>query len=346
MKSMQAANRSTVCRALAGRGGVAITALAGCLLAGAAAAAPTPIRSVPYTISQPGNYQLTQNLTYTGSLDAILITASNVTLEGGGYTLTGPGVVGAPFLTGIHVRDAASVTITGVRIAAGFANGIFLDGASNSTLSNNSVSPGCVTGILLSGANSNNLVDNTASGSGGIKLVAANHNVLTGNNASGSPFGQGIFLNGGSSQNTLHGNVTDHDEVGILLNVGPTTESGNLLDSNIAEHNTRDGIDDDHGTGNILRGNQASFNGARGIFLDTTSGETLSENQADGNQVGILLSSASFGDMIEHNTAQGNTTFDLEDDNLSPCVNDWAYNLFVTDNEQGSEQGPMFGCIR
>lgn len=72
MKHVLAGNQSAVRSARRGRRGTLFAGLTGCVLAGAAAAAPTPISSLPFTISQPGDYQLTQNLTYRGSGDAIL----------------------------------------------------------------------------------------------------------------------------------------------------------------------------------------------------------------------------------------------------------------------------------
>jgi parallel beta-helix repeat protein len=49
----------------------------------------TPISSLPFTISNPGSYYVTTNLTYTGSGNGISITASNVTLDLNGFILQG-----------------------------------------------------------------------------------------------------------------------------------------------------------------------------------------------------------------------------------------------------------------
>jgi parallel beta-helix repeat protein len=51
----------------------------------------TPIASLPYTITQPGFYYLQKNLSATGAGSAITITASEVTLDLMGSSLTGPG---------------------------------------------------------------------------------------------------------------------------------------------------------------------------------------------------------------------------------------------------------------
>src|SRR6266851_1180042 len=58
----------------------------------------TPISSAPYSISSPGSYYLTSNLSVTNG-DAITITANQVTLDLNGFTLSST----APSLTGTGV---------------------------------------------------------------------------------------------------------------------------------------------------------------------------------------------------------------------------------------------------
>lgn len=55
----------------------------------------TPIDHIPYTISAPGNYYVTQNLTLPANdsgYSGIVINASNVTLDLGGFYLDGAGI--------------------------------------------------------------------------------------------------------------------------------------------------------------------------------------------------------------------------------------------------------------
>jgi hypothetical protein len=80
-----------------------IVAMAAMLLIGSAAwadgefyviaagptAVGTKITSVPYEIKNPGFYYLTGNLNYSGSGNAITVSANNVTLDLMGFTLTG-----------------------------------------------------------------------------------------------------------------------------------------------------------------------------------------------------------------------------------------------------------------
>lgn len=55
----------------------------------------TPISSLPFVISQPGHYYLTRNLTGGAGTTGIAVNASNVTIDLGGFTLTGAATNGA-----------------------------------------------------------------------------------------------------------------------------------------------------------------------------------------------------------------------------------------------------------
>src|SRR6185295_9041736 len=101
-----------------------------------------PISSLPFTISQSGSYFLSRNLLFTAmGVNAITITASNVTLDLNGFTLSstaaadGEAIHVQPNLHGIVVRNGAidgtsTVSITGTHpnrtwaiIPGGFATG-------------------------------------------------------------------------------------------------------------------------------------------------------------------------------------------------------------------------------
>ena len=51
----------------------------------------TPIEALPFTISAPGSYYVTGNLTGVAGQHGITIDADNVTLDLGGFELVGPG---------------------------------------------------------------------------------------------------------------------------------------------------------------------------------------------------------------------------------------------------------------
>ena len=70
----------------------------------------TPISSLPFVISQPGSYYLTRNLTGAAGTTGIAVNASNVTIDLGGFTLTGgstngAGIEATQYQWGIHVTN-------------------------------------------------------------------------------------------------------------------------------------------------------------------------------------------------------------------------------------------------
>ena len=95
----------------------------------------TPISTAPFTISQPGSYYLTTNLTVSGT-NAITIATNGVTLDLNGFTLasTAPSASGYAILinNGLsdlaifngHIRGGVTNTGSGTYNGPGFRNGI------------------------------------------------------------------------------------------------------------------------------------------------------------------------------------------------------------------------------
>lgn len=88
-----------------------------------------PIQSVPFTISQPGAYYLTGNL--SGTTSGITIASSDVHLDLAGFVLSGDKLV---FGHGIIVVPSDKVTIQGGVIRDWGGNGIEAPGCTNLTL--------------------------------------------------------------------------------------------------------------------------------------------------------------------------------------------------------------------
>ena len=124
----------------------------------------TPISAVPFTISQPGSYYLTTNVT-TAFSNAIVITASGVTLDLGGWTIAstvpnaangGVAILLANKLSDItivngHIRSGVTNNGSGAFFGSGFSSGIYAAGINpvNARVSGVSVS-GCLNqGIYL-----------------------------------------------------------------------------------------------------------------------------------------------------------------------------------------------------
>jgi len=196
------------------------------LLGGTAGAATIPITGCG-TISQPGNYHLTQDLQATTFL-CIVVTSNNVEIHLDGYTIHGTG-------KGILVSNAANVSITGSgRIEANVV-GINVLGVNGITITGVtvSVSIDAVAGIyLLEGTANATLINNTlstypgngATGSFGI-VLSANDSIIRSNTVSG--FGAGVVVAGSGSliqANTASGNRLDF---GTSEPCGSNTWKGN-----------------------------------------------------------------------------------------------------------------------
>jgi parallel beta-helix repeat protein len=90
--------------------------------------------------------------------ETIEIRSSNVTLDGAGYTVQGPGVYPT---TGVYAVDQTGVTITNLNVI-NFTYGIFLTRSSDNTLAGNTLSNNGIRGInLMYTSNDNNLTGNT-----------------------------------------------------------------------------------------------------------------------------------------------------------------------------------------
>lgn len=114
----------------------------------------TAITALPYTITDPGLYYLTRNLTSTGS--AITVHANNVTIDLSGFCLTGPGkgsgfgkigIVVAAGHTNVEIRNGSimafgdngiqsqstcnGIRVVGVRVGDTGHDGITLPGSGN-----------------------------------------------------------------------------------------------------------------------------------------------------------------------------------------------------------------------
>jgi hypothetical protein len=99
----------------------------------------TPISSLPFSITQPGHYYVTRNLTGLVATNGIEINASNVTLDLGGFVLTGPSAEITSGEIGVDVPSQQSaVRITNGTIR-GWTQGIQATNAVYSRIDNVSV---------------------------------------------------------------------------------------------------------------------------------------------------------------------------------------------------------------
>jgi hypothetical protein len=288
---------------------------------------PTPISCTTgtYTITAPGNYIVTANLTTTGI--CILIEASDVAIDLQGHSITG-----TPTGFGISAYDSSftpypekNISITNGTIK-GFYIGIALGADTYVTISNINAMQNLYAGI---GLDSNSKVHNSQANNNGSYGIAcggdyntvnnspANNNGLDGisfgavpgegnyNTVSHSPANNngmyGIGFNGG--HNTVINSPANNNMYGIGLG-----EGNNTIINSQANGNTAYGIGIAAGGNNIFN-SQANGNTAYGIAIDGDNNLLTSDTANDNVGVGIALTCPSylFGD-----TAKGdgtNTTF-------------------------------------
>jgi parallel beta-helix repeat protein len=86
----------------------------------------TPISSAPFTISAPGSYYLTTNLTGASSVNGITISSGNVTLDLNGFVLQG--VAGS--WDGVHVGTYTNITVRNGTITGWGYDGVDADNGS------------------------------------------------------------------------------------------------------------------------------------------------------------------------------------------------------------------------
>lgn len=247
------------------------------------AAGLTTINTVPFTLSTPGEtYVLNANLTAAES--ALTITASNVTLNLNGRTLTGRG-------TGIGVAavGGSRVQIVGSGVIQGFTIGVSLLATTLSQVQDVEVRD-CDAGVVLAIEASDNVVQRVRShgnGLAGIWLAiiqgTADRNFVLGNWCYDN--GEGIIVE--TDNNRVGGNLlTDNEEEGIFI-VG----NNNEILSNRCNANGLDGIGLFDASGNRVRLNNCIGNGFDGISLLGDVRTTLVEaNACSANEdVGISL---------------------------------------------------------
>jgi hypothetical protein len=152
----------------------------------------TPISSAPFSITQPGSYYLTTNVTVNAG-DAITINANNVTLDLNGFTisstqpsaLTGTAILlaggnaigansGITILNG-HIQSGVT-NEAGVYGGSGFLNGINYTGQqpANTRVAGVSVAGCQSTGIYLNFAQATVVENCTVQTVGGSGILAAN----------------------------------------------------------------------------------------------------------------------------------------------------------------------------
>jgi parallel beta-helix repeat protein len=245
----------------------------------------TPI-TAPAVISTPGYYRLTNDLFNATAEHAILITSSDVVLEGNGHILDGKGdddtmgvfIAGGPgggsnvtvrnltvldWLEGIGIENQTGTRITGCT-ATRNVFGVYV---------------GDSDAVRIEGVNASGNIPKNGGGGTGITFYQSPSGVVTASTASGN--GRGAALDVGG--------------YGVLLDASP----GTAITGCTISGNMNTAIEDTSAPADlVLTGNEISGNGGNGgIFLGTlhdsrTRNCTIAENNLTGNGAGIGIDQA------------------------------------------------------
>ena len=215
------------------------------------------------TISSPGMYNLSKNITDSSSTKCIQITANDVTLDCKGNKIDGNDIVDY----GIYIyRDSATdtnITIKNCTITDWNEAGIYLYNANNNSLENLNVSSNPEYGIYLSYSSNNTIIDSyTDNNHRGLYIEYGSENII--NNLSASNNSYGIYIDY-SSNNTIINSSANNNDYGIKLR----NNGNNTVDNCYANNNVVYGIHLQDSAANTIK-NSYMENNNYGIYIDGT----------------------------------------------------------------------------
>jgi parallel beta-helix repeat protein len=285
----------------------------------------------PTNITSPGRYRLAEDCAVIAGCSGISITppASDVHLNLGGHTISGPGTPGG---VGIAVNRTKDENISNVHVNGGTVKGF-------------------ETGIQVSGDNNHlNGLTVTENVAQGLELTTGDNNHVDGNNISGN-IAQAVFVHNHSNNNVIEENViNDNDSSGFLLQDSDL----NVIDSNDISGNKNVGVSLIGSLGsnnNKIRGNSINDQPV-GITLQSGNNNTIVDNTVNDDSrfsVGIEVRLDARQNSIRRNMAlgTGSDRIDLTDENPACDANTWRNNNFEKDEVAGAnDNGPTEGCIK
>jgi hypothetical protein len=232
----------------------------------------TPISALPFTIQTPGAYYVTANLTGAAGTHGIIVDASDVTLDLGGFVLMGL----TNSLDGIHVSNARGNLVVRNGTINHWATGIDAREASNSRFESLRLIQNSGQGLAAGPASS---IENCNSfANHGVGITASQNSRL--NHTSGSG-------------NVLHGIVMDSNSRLEKCTASANLQSGIvagvncLISGALAEVNSGAGIY--AGDGVHITESKACNNGAQGIVAaaDATIQRSTTSGNLDGGIVAM-----------------------------------------------------------
>ena len=236
--------------------------------------AGTEIKALPYTITAPGFYYLTKNLTSTD--DGIIVDVEDVTIDLMGFRIDGPGT--SSDTNGIYLKKNYVEIRNG--IIRNFENGIAVFGSRQGIQVINIRAIYNDWGIKLDSSRGCRVKNCTAAHNNSTGIYLSDASTAAGNMVFFNG-GSGIHVSSGATviDNTAYGNQSD----GIFAHYGAT------VTRNTAYQNTGDGFHIRRGS--TVTNNTAYDNGGYGFNLETRNlfwNNTAYENDS-GNYNGCSI---------------------------------------------------------
>ena len=319
------------------------------LIAMAATDTRIQISTIPFTISQPGSYVVTQNLTHSvANADGITIDTNNVTLDLGGFTLSGgDGTINSD--DGIVVLgDQDNIYIYNGHVDGWDGDGINALNADYSIFEKLTVSNNTGDGLVADFGASISYVTALANGLDGIEADDGSVIVFSTASENGD---NGIQVSESSviAHSTAFDNLTDGFDAAAGSAVFNSTASDNVnhgfdmalassIRGSVAYDNMMNGID--VASASLVRNNSTSLNNGNGIRA--TSNAWIFKNKSHENDLdGILV--AGTDSLVEGNAITDNDVTGL---NVTTSLNliisnKAAGNLVNYTIDPGSSFGPI-----
>lgn len=261
--------------------------------------------TLPYTISQPGSYVLTSNLTGVAGQDGIIISANDVTLDLNGFSLIG--VPGSS--AGVSASGSGIAVINGT-IRGWSGNGINGWSAHNARLKSLSIMSCAIGAIVGEGSSVSHCVFRSNQSHGllarNASSIHASTATLNGNNGFDLDLGS-VLTNSTAQQNAGYGIRANGDNVVMNCTSRDNTLDGIRADDSIIMNssfrtNGDDGVDVDGRS--IVRNCVSAGNSGAGI---EASGSARIESNSIMFNVGFGVDGVNFGGLVVKNYARGNS---------------------------------------
>jgi parallel beta-helix repeat protein len=231
-------------------------------------------------------YSFTDNI--ASDADGIVVLRSNITIDGRGYTLQGPGTNNG-FSLNVS-RNRVTIRNTNVK---GFDIGIWAFLSSYHNLSRNNITNNRY-GVALETSSNNTIYGNniTTNTMNAVWLYSSSNNTVYENKISANA-NFGVYLYPNSNNNNIYGNDITNNLHGVYL---ASSSNNNVYGNNITANNYYGVLLYSSSNDNNVYGNSIA-NNTVGIYLDSSSSNnTFYHNNLVSNTQQVTSSSLSFWD--------------------------------------------------